>query len=101
MHIAHRAVVVACVIFAAAVFGEVLQWLLPSHHLADAKGTITAVQGLVTLLLTLVLADMGVSYAQSARWQALADLSDDEFALALSRRLRCCGGQARDLNFIA
>jgi hypothetical protein len=36
----------------------------------------------------------GVSYSQSARWQALADLSNDEFELALSRRLRRCGGQA-------
>ena len=50
-----RAVVYACAIFAGAVVGDLLQWLLPTHHLADAKGVIGAVQGLVTALLALVL----------------------------------------------
>jgi hypothetical protein len=50
---------------------------------------------------TPALADMGVSHAQSARWQALAHLSDDEFELALSRRLGRCGGQPHALNFMA
>jgi hypothetical protein len=55
VHIAHRAIVVACLIFAGAVLGDVLQWLLPSQHLSHAKSAIGMVQGLVTLLLALVL----------------------------------------------
>jgi hypothetical protein len=55
MHIAHRAIVLACLIFAGTVLGHVLQWLLPPQHLADAKSAIGMVQGLVTLLLALVL----------------------------------------------
>jgi len=50
-----RAILFACVIFAGAVVGDLLQWLLPAHHLTDAKGVITTVQGLVTALLALVL----------------------------------------------
>jgi hypothetical protein len=55
MHIAHRAVVVACFIFAGAIVGSLLQWLLPTHHLADAKSAISMVQALMTLLLAVVL----------------------------------------------
>jgi hypothetical protein len=50
-----RAVFVACLIFAGAVVGNFLQWLLPAHHLADAKGVITTVQAVVTALLAIVL----------------------------------------------
>src|ERR1700747_1280370 len=50
-----RVAIVACVIFAGALVGDLLQWLLPAHHLSDAKGVITTVQGLVTALLALVL----------------------------------------------
>jgi hypothetical protein len=50
-----RAVVVASIIFAGGLAGSALQWLLPTQHLADAKGAITTIQGLVTLLLALVL----------------------------------------------
>ena len=55
MSITVRAIVIACVIFAGALIGSALQLLLPSQHLADAKGVIGMVQGLVTLLLALVL----------------------------------------------
>jgi adenylate cyclase len=55
MHIARRAAVVASIIFAGAVFGNLLQWLLPTHHLADAKSAISMVQALITLLLAVVL----------------------------------------------
>jgi hypothetical protein len=55
MHIARRAAVVACVIFAGAIAGDLLQWLVPSHHLADAKSAISMVQALITLLLAVVL----------------------------------------------
>src|SRR6516162_8671590 len=50
-----RVAIVTCVIFAGALVGDLLQWLLPAHHLSDAKGVITTVQGLVTALLALVL----------------------------------------------
>src|SRR5208283_3078165 len=50
-----RVAIVACVIFAGALLGDLFQWLLPAHHLSDAKGVITTVQGLVTALLALVL----------------------------------------------
>ena len=55
MRTTRRAVVVACLIFAGAVVGNILQWLLPAQHLADAKGVITTVQGVVTALLAIVL----------------------------------------------
>jgi hypothetical protein len=50
-----RAVVAACLIFAGAVVGNLLQWLVPAHDLADAKGVITTVQGVVSALLAIVL----------------------------------------------
>ncbi len=50
-----RAVLVGCVIFAGCMVGVLLQRLLPTQHIADAKGAITTIQGLVTLLLALVL----------------------------------------------
>jgi hypothetical protein len=55
MHLARRATGIACFIFAGALLGNALQWLLPAQHIADAKATIGMVQGLVTLLLALVL----------------------------------------------
>src|ERR1700722_7316448 len=50
-----RAVVAACLIFAGAVVGNLLQWLVPAHDLADAKGVITTVHGVVSALLAIVL----------------------------------------------
>jgi hypothetical protein len=55
MNIARRVVLAACVIFAGAVADHLLQWFVPVQHLSDAKGVITAVQGLVTSLLAIVL----------------------------------------------
>ena len=55
MVFARRAVLVGCVIFAGCMVGVLLQSLLPTQHLADAKGAITTIQGLVSLLLALVL----------------------------------------------
>jgi hypothetical protein len=49
-----RAIVAACLIFAGAVVGNILQWLVPAHDLADAKGVITTVQGVVSALLAIV-----------------------------------------------
>ena len=45
MHIVRQATVVACAVFAGALVGIVLQWLLPTEHLADAKNAIGTVQG--------------------------------------------------------
>ena len=53
MRTVRRAVVVAGMIFDGAVADDLLQWLLRTHHLADAKGVIVAVQALVTTLLAL------------------------------------------------
>ena len=50
-----RAVLAACLIFAGAVVGNLLQRLVPAHDLADAKGVITTVQGVVSALLAIVL----------------------------------------------
>ncbi len=55
MHIARRAILVGCFIFIGALMGDAVHWLLPKEHVADAKGTIGMIQGLVTLLLALVL----------------------------------------------
>ncbi len=55
MHFVRQAVFVAGVIFAGALVGSALQWLLPTQHIADAKNAISTIQGLVTLLLALVL----------------------------------------------
>jgi hypothetical protein len=55
MIFARRALLVACVIFAGCMVGVLLQRLLPTQHLADAKSAITTIQGLVALLLALVL----------------------------------------------
>jgi len=55
MTFAWRAGLIMCVIFLGATTGVLLQRWLPTQHMADAKGAIGAIQGLVTLLLALVL----------------------------------------------
>src|SRR5574337_601736 len=55
MHIVRRAIFIGCVIFAGALIGDGLQWLVPQAYLSDAKAAVGMVQGLVTLLLALVL----------------------------------------------
>jgi hypothetical protein len=50
-----RALLVACVLFVGCLVGTLLQHVLPAQHLTDAKGAITTIQGLITLLLALVL----------------------------------------------
>jgi hypothetical protein len=50
-----QAVLVCCIILAGCIIGVLLQGLLPTQHMADAKTAITTIQGLVTLLLALVL----------------------------------------------
>jgi hypothetical protein len=55
MAFVRRAVLVMAVIFAGCMVGVVLQHLLPTQHIADAKSAITTIQGLVSLLLALVL----------------------------------------------
>jgi hypothetical protein len=50
-----RTVIVALLTFISGLLGFFLQWLLPVQHVADAKGMIGSIIGLVTLLLALVL----------------------------------------------
>ncbi len=55
MHSLTRAIAVALTTFGASVVGMALQWVVPAQVLAEAKGTVGAMAGLVTLLLALVL----------------------------------------------
>jgi hypothetical protein len=50
-----RAVAVALITFGASVVGMLLQWVVPAQVLTEAKGSVGAMVGLVTLLLALVL----------------------------------------------
>ncbi len=55
MHSLTRAIAVALTTFGASVVGMALQWVVPAQVLTEAKGTVGAMAGLVTLLLALVL----------------------------------------------
>jgi hypothetical protein len=55
MHSLNRAIAVAVTVFAASVAGMLLQQLVPTQVLTEAKATVGAMVGLVTLLLALVL----------------------------------------------
>jgi hypothetical protein len=55
MHSLQRSIVVALMTFGASVLGMLLHWVVPAQVLTDAKGTVGAMVGLVTLLLALVL----------------------------------------------
>jgi hypothetical protein len=55
MQFVRRAAIVACVVFAGCLVGYALHWLLPTQDLAEAKGAIATIHGLVTTLLALVL----------------------------------------------
>jgi hypothetical protein len=55
MHSLSRAIAVALTTFGASVVGMLLQWVVPAQVLTEAKGTVGAMVGLVTLLLALVL----------------------------------------------
>ena len=80
-----RSVIVASLTFASGLFGFLLQWLLPVQHVADAKGMIGSIIGLVTLLLALVLGllvwtSYGVYTNQNAEI-AVAGTADSEARL--------------------
>ena len=55
MHSYQRAIAVALATFGASVLGMALQLVVPAQVLADSKGTVGAMVGLITLLLALVL----------------------------------------------
>ena len=55
MHSYQRAIAVALATFGASVVGMALQLVVPAQVLADSKGTVGAMVGLITLLLALVL----------------------------------------------
>jgi hypothetical protein len=74
-----RSVIVALLTFASGLLGFFLQWLLPVQHVADAKGMIGSIIGLVTLLLALVLGLLvwttyGVYTNQNTESQSLGPL---------------------------
>jgi hypothetical protein len=74
-----RTLVVACLTFMSGLVGFLLQWLLPIQHVADARGMIGSIIGLITLLLALVLgllvwASYGVYANQNAESQSLGPL---------------------------
>ena len=70
---------VAVLTFASGLLGFFLQWLLPAQHVADARGMIGSIIGLVTLLLALVLGllvwtSYGVYTDQNTESQSLGPL---------------------------
>jgi hypothetical protein len=74
-----RSLAVALLAFASALLGFYLQRLLPAQHVADAKGMIGSIIGLITLMLALVLglliwASYGVYSHQNAESQSLGPL---------------------------
>jgi hypothetical protein len=74
-----RSLIVALLTFLSGLLGFFLQWLLPVQHVADAKGMIGSIIGLVTLLLALVLGllvwtSYGVYTNQNAESQSLGPL---------------------------
>lgn len=50
-----KTALVALLTFASSMMGFLVQWLIPAQHIADSRGAIGSVVGLVTLLLALVL----------------------------------------------
>jgi hypothetical protein len=74
-----RTVIFALLTFASGLLGFFLQWLLPVQYLADTKGVIGSIIGLVTLLLALVLGllvwtSYGVYANQNTESQSLGPL---------------------------
>ena len=74
-----RTLTIAILTFASALLGFFLHWLLPAQHVADARGMIGSIIGLVTLMLALVLglliwASYGVYSDQNAESQSLGPL---------------------------
>jgi hypothetical protein len=74
-----RTTIVAVLTFASGLLGFFLQWLLPVQYIADAKGMIGSIIGLITLLLALVLGllvwtSYGVYTNQNTESQSLGPL---------------------------
>jgi hypothetical protein len=74
-----RSLIVAALTFASGLFGFFLHWLLPAQRVADARGMIGSIIGLVTLMLALVLglliwASYGVYSHQNEESQSLGPL---------------------------
>lgn len=74
-----RSMIMALLTFASALFGFFLQWLLPLQYIADAKGMIGSIIGLITLLVALVLGllvwtSYNVYMNQNAESQSLGPL---------------------------
>jgi hypothetical protein len=90
-----RTVIVALLTFLSGLLGFFVQWLLPLQHVADARGVISSIIGLVTLLLALVLGllvwtSYGVYTNQNSESQSLGPL-----ILKLDLTLEQYGPEAR------
>ena len=105
-----RSLIVALLTFISGLLGFFLQWLLPVQHVADAKGVISSIIGLVTLLLALVLGllvwtSYGVYTHQNSESQSLGpmilklDLTLEQYGPEARRGrdlLRAATARARD-----
>jgi hypothetical protein len=105
-----RTTIVAVLTFASGLLGFFFQWLLPVQYIADAKGMIGSIIGLVTLLLALVLGllvwtSYGVYTNQNTESQSLGplilklDFALDQYGPEASRGrdlLRAAVVRARD-----
>ena len=105
-----RTTIVAVLTFASGLLGFFLQWLLPVQYIADAKGMIGSIIGLITLLLALVLGllvwtSYGVYTNQNTESQSLGplilklDFALDQYGPEASRGrdlLRAAVVRARD-----
>jgi hypothetical protein len=113
MHSLIRVGAVALVTFASTIAGMLIQLTIPAHALTDARGTVGAMVGLVTLLLALVLGlliwtSFSVYTTQQAEAQSLApvvielDLALEQYGpeAALGRqRLREALARSRERYF--
>ena len=101
-----RTLIVALLTFVSGLLGFLLQWLLPVQDVADAKGMIGSIIGLVALLLALALGllvwtSYGVYTNQNAESQSLGplilklDFALEQYGPEADQRTRFAAGGGR------